>query len=195
MPFEDSTEFCSDLYCILPCISRVLILKWKIAIFGTSLYKSTLPIFIRLNNRITVFMRVNLALGTNMTFKHNTVNNTTVLVYSLFNRWNQQNDGKSGKVKLRLQEQFLCYKIYWRIFICWIKPRLHEQFLCDKFYLFASVRPVYTSNFYLKTKHWRLRSMDDIKKLPILCVVSSDGKFSVSDNYDLPHNTPVFQQI
>ena len=53
----------------------------------------------------------------------------------------------------RLNEQFLYVKFYLTIFVCWGKPRLHEQFL-------------------LKTKDWRLGSLDD-KKMPILCVVSS----------------------
>mgnify|MGYP001796274356 CR=1 FL=1 len=44
-----------------------------------------------------------------------------------------------------------------------LKPRLHMQFLCDKFYLFGSVSPVYMSNFYLKTKDWRLGSTYNIK--------------------------------
>ena len=74
-------------------------------------------------------------------------------------------------VKPSLHEQFLCDKLYLTIFICLGKPRLHEQFLCDKFYLFASVRPVYTSNFYLKTKDWRLGSMDDCQSY--ICVVPS----------------------
>ena len=68
-------------------------------------------------------------------------------------------------LKPSLHEQFLCDNFYLTIFICRSKPRLHKQFLCDMFYIFASLRPVWTSNFYLKTKHWRLGSMDNIKKI------------------------------
>ena len=57
------------------------------------------------------------------------------------------------RVKPRLQEQVLCDKFYLAIFICfYVLSRLDKQSLCDKFYLFASVRPVYTTNFYLNRK-------------------------------------------
>ena len=35
------------------------------------------------------------------------------------------------KLKPRLQEQFLCDKLYLTIFICWGKPRPYEQFLFE----------------------------------------------------------------
>ena len=59
-----------------------------------------------------------------------------------------------------------------------VKPRLHGQFLCDKIYLFASVHPVYTRNSYLKTKDWRHRSADDIKKTAnFMCCLVYTGNF------------------
>ena len=76
-----------------------------------------------------------------------------------------------------------------------IKPRLHEQFLCDKFYLFASVRIVYTSNFYLKTKDWTLGSTDDIKNCQFYVLFRLHGQFSVCDKFLFAINTSVFQQV
>ena len=86
------------------------------------------------------------------------------------------------KLRLRLDEQFLCDKFYLTIFICWGKLRLQKQFLWTSFIKFASERPVYTSNLYLKTKDWRLGSEDDIKKLPIFVLPRLQGQFSVCDN-------------
>ena len=68
-----------------------------------------------------------------------------------------------------------------------LKPRLHEQFLCDKFYLFASVRSVYMSNFYLKTKDWRLGSTDDKKNCQFYVLSRLHGHLSICDNFYLPH--------
>ena len=67
--------------------------------------------------------------------------------------------------KPRLHEQFLCDKLYLTIFICCGKPRLHEQFLCDKFNLLDSLHKQFLFE--------RLGSTNDVKKLPILCAVSS----------------------
>ena len=69
-----------------------------------------------------------------------------------------------------------------------VKPRQHKQFLCDKFSLFARKCPVYTSNFYLKTKDWRLGSIDDVKKNAnfMCCLVYTDN-FFVCGNFYLLH--------
>ena len=64
-----------------------------------------------------------------------------------------------------------------------LKSSLHEQFLCDKFYLFASLSHVYTSNFYLKTKDWRLGSTDDVKTIAnfMCCLVYTNNFLHVTN--------------
>ena len=48
-----------------------------------------------------------------------------------------------------------------------------------------ALSPVYTGNLYLKTKDWRLGSMDDIKTFFVLSRLL--GQFSVCYNFYLPH--------
>ena len=89
-------------------------------------------------------------------------------------------------LKPRLNEQFLCDKLYLPIFICWaISPVYTSNFFvtsCICQFLFAGVSPVYTNNFYFITKDWRLGSIDGIKKIAnfLCCLVYTDNFLYVS---------------
>ena len=63
---------------------------------------------------------------------------------------------------------------------------------------FLTLSPVYTNNFYLKTKDWRLGSMDDMKKIAnfMWCLVYTDNfPYVTTFICHIKTNKPVLQQI
>ena len=69
---------------------------------------------------------------------------------------------------------------------------------CDKFYLFASVRPVYTSNLYLKTNDWRRIYGWHQKNYQfyMCCLVYTDNFLYVTIIIcHIKTNTPLFQLL
>ena len=64
--------------------------------------------------------------------------------------------------------------------------------------LYNQIKPRYTSNFYVKTKDWRLASTDDVKKSAnfMCCLVYADNFLNVTIFiYHIKTNTPVFRKI